>query len=180
MSVATFDIGTMDKKMVSRNLAVPPSGASAQESKFSRLGMLMGLTLLAAVVGGAVGFYLVLSVKAKLTTVLAAEQDAEKQKINSTLTSYRLAPLVANLGDPPSTWIRLEVAMLYDGKAVQNPEILAAQISADLLGYLKTLAMAQLVGASSFQNLRDDLNERANIRSNGAVQSIVIQSLVLQ
>ena len=38
----------------------------------------------------------------------------------------------------------------------------------------------QIEGANGFQNLREDLNERARVRSGGRVREVVIQSLVVE
>ena len=57
---------------------------------------------------------------------------------------------------------------------------MAAQISDDLVAFAKTLTLSQLQGASGLQNLRDDLNERAAVRSQGKVREVVIETLVVQ
>ena len=58
---------------------------------------------------------------------------------------------------------------------------MAAQISDDLVAFLKTLTIRQLQGASGLQNLREDLNERApSVRSDGKVTEVVIEALVVQ
>jgi flagellar FliL protein len=40
--------------------------------------------------------------------------------------------------------------------------------------------MSQIEGPIGLQNLRQELNERASIRSNGAVKELVIRTLVVQ
>jgi flagellar FliL protein len=81
---------------------------------------------------------------------------------------------------PQDTWIRLEASLLFDEKAVPHPEALGAQISDDILAFLRTATLTQIQGISGLQNLRQDLNERVAIRSNGAVKELVIRTLVLQ
>ena len=56
----------------------------------------------------------------------------------------------------------------------------AARISDDLLAFVKTLTMAQLQGASGLQHLREDLTERALVRSDGRVREVMIETLVVQ
>jgi flagellar FliL protein len=45
---------------------------------------------------------------------------------------------------------------------------------------MRTLSEAQIGGASGLQHLREDLNERAAIRSGGLVRELIIQTLVVQ
>ena len=93
---------------------------------------------------------------------------------------FDLPPIVTNLGSPQEMWIRLETSMLYDSTTVKHPEALAAEIANDLLAYLRTVAVTQIQGPIGLQNLRQDLNERASIRSNGAVKELVMKTLVIQ
>jgi flagellar protein FliL len=93
---------------------------------------------------------------------------------------FDLPPIVTNLSVPQDTWIRLEASLLFDTKAVPHPEAMGAEISGDILAFLRTTTLAQIQGIAGLQNLRQDLNERVAIRSNGAVKEIVIRTLVLQ
>lgn len=167
--------------MASQDVPALPSNPSLSQSKLHRLGVLVGLTLFAGAVGASVGYYLVLSIKAKLVdTMSTIEKENSPSKLGANVNAWPLPPIIANLADPPNSWIRLETVMLFDSKIVPKPEVLSMQLTTDVLGYLKTLSVAQLAGPSGFQNLRDDLNERAHIRSNGAIQELVIQALVIQ
>ena len=91
-----------------------------------------------------------------------------------------LPPIVTNLGSPQETWVRLETSMVFDPAAVKQPETLAAQIANDILAYMRTVSLTQIQGPIGLQNLRQDLNERAAIRSSGAVKELAIRTLVLQ
>ena len=42
------------------------------------------------------------------------------------------------------------------------------------------MTLTQIEGASGFQHLREDLNERARIRSGGKVRDLVIQALIVE
>ncbi|MCP4559584.1 MAG: flagellar basal body-associated FliL family protein [Bosea sp.] len=96
------------------------------------------------------------------------------------LTLKKLAPIITNLADPADTWIRLEVAVLVERKAVVSVEPLIAAIGEDLLAFLRSVSARQLEGAAGLKNLREDLNERAAIRSKGLVRDVVIETLVVQ
>jgi flagellar protein FliL len=93
---------------------------------------------------------------------------------------FDLPAIVTNLGSPQDTWIRLEASFLYDPKVTQHPEALGGQIGDDILAFLRTISLTQVQGIAGLQNLRLDINERAAIRSNGAVKELVIRSLVIQ
>ena len=91
-----------------------------------------------------------------------------------------LPPIVTNLGSPSEMWVRLETSMIFDSSAIKQPETVAAEIANDLLAYLRTVSVTQIQGPIGLQNLRQDINERASIRSNRAVKELVIKTLVLQ
>jgi flagellar protein FliL len=42
------------------------------------------------------------------------------------------------------------------------------------------VTVARLDGPSALQHLRDDLNERASLRTGGRVSELIIQTLVIQ
>jgi flagellar FliL protein len=93
---------------------------------------------------------------------------------------YEMPPIVTNIGSPKDTWIRLEASIVFDAKTVEHPEMLAEDIAGDELAYLRTVALAQVEGPIGLENIRQDLNERAAIRSGGKVSELVIRTLVVQ
>ncbi len=93
---------------------------------------------------------------------------------------YDLPPIVANLGAPQDTWIRLEASMVFDPKILPHPEAVAGKIGEDILAYVRTVTLTQLQGPIGLQAIREDLNERAAIRSDGKVRELVLRTLVVQ
>jgi len=93
---------------------------------------------------------------------------------------FEMPPIVTNIGSPKDTWIRLEASIVFDAKTVQHPEALAEDIAGDELAYLRTISLAQVEGPIGLENIRQDLSERASIRSSGAVSELVIRTLVVQ
>jgi flagellar protein FliL len=91
-----------------------------------------------------------------------------------------LPPIVTNLADPSSAWVRLQAAVVVDRQTTTKPDVLGAEIADDILGFLKTMSIGQISGASGLQHLREDLSERASIRSQGHVRELIIQTLVVQ
>ena len=91
-----------------------------------------------------------------------------------------LSPIITNLGGPKAAWIRLEAAIVVVQDGGKDDNVLAGKITEDIVAYLRTVPMGQIEGANGFQNLREDLNERARVRSGGRVREVVIQSLVVE
>lgn len=91
-----------------------------------------------------------------------------------------LPPVVTNLGAPTDTWVRLEASIVFDRKRVLQPEVMAAEIAADELAYLRTVSLGQISGPTGLANVRQDLTDRAVVRSGGRVIELVLKTLVVQ
>ncbi|AZO21993.1 MULTISPECIES: flagellar basal body-associated FliL family protein [unclassified Mesorhizobium] len=105
------------------------------------------------------------------------EKAAEAGKPAPGPTVVQLAPITTNIASPGEVWIRLEASVLYD--APQPPEM-AEQIQQDLLAFVRTLKMHQIEGASGYQHLKADLDERAALRSGGHVKQVLIRTMLLE
>ena len=91
-----------------------------------------------------------------------------------------LPPVVTNIGSPTDTWVRMEASIVFDAKSTPHPEIMAAEIATDELAYLRTIALTQLQGPIGLENIRQDLTDRAVVRSGGKVTELVLRTLVVQ
>ena len=91
-----------------------------------------------------------------------------------------LPPIVTNIATPPDTWVRLEASIVYDPKQVPHPEVIAAEIATDELAYLRTISVNDLQGPIGLENIRQDLRDRALVRSAGKVEELLLKTLVLQ
>ncbi|WP_457582294.1 flagellar basal body-associated FliL family protein [Ensifer canadensis] len=89
----------------------------------------------------------------------------------------QLDPITTNLAYPSENWIRLEVALQFDG--VPDPAM-AEQIHQDIAAYLKTVSLQQIQGPRGFQYLRDDIQERVDLRSDGRVTNVMFRTFVIQ
>ncbi|TPM97769.1 flagellar basal body-associated FliL family protein [Mesorhizobium sp. B2-1-3A] len=92
-------------------------------------------------------------------------------------TLVALAPITTNMASPSDTWIRMEVSVVYDAP---QPPTMTEDIHQDLLAFVRTLKMHQIEGASGYQHLKADLEERASIRSQGHAKQILIRTLLLE
>ncbi|RWB75964.1 MAG: flagellar basal body-associated FliL family protein [Mesorhizobium sp.] len=107
----------------------------------------------------------------------AAEKQAEGGKAAVGPMLVQLAPITTNLASPSDVWIRLEASVLYD--APQPPE-LTEQIHQDLLAFVRTIKLHQIEGASGYQHLKADLEERAALRSGGHVKQVLVRTMLLE
>ena len=110
----------------------------------------------------------------------AAEAAPAPVTVPADSSLFDLSPIVTNLGAPQDTWIRLEASIVFDPKALPHPEAVAGKIGEDLLAYLRTVSLKQLEGPVGLQSIREDLNDRAAVRSEGKVRELIIRTLVVQ
>ena len=90
---------------------------------------------------------------------------------------FRLEPISTNLADPVDIWARMELALVFN----EAPDALVAEaIHQDFLAYLRTVKARQIQGASGFQHLKTDLEERARIRSDGRVAQVLVRTLLFE
>jgi flagellar FliL protein len=101
----------------------------------------------------------------------------QKPKHSESASLKPLPPIVTNLASPKETWIRVEASIVVGS---DGSDALAAAIAEDMIAYLRTVSLAQIEGPSGFLHLREDLNDRARIRSGGKVRELVVQGLVLE
>lgn len=89
----------------------------------------------------------------------------------------RLQPITTNLAFPSESWVRLEVSLVVKGE----PDIeMVELIHQDMLAYLRTLSLQQVQGARGFRYIREDLRERAVLRSKGNVENILVRTFVIE
>ena len=91
-----------------------------------------------------------------------------------------LPPVVTNLAAPFDTWVRMEGAVVFANVQEQSSEKLVEIIAGDILIFMRSLKLSQISGANGLLHLREDLTERARIRSDGKVSEIVVHSLVIE
>ena len=91
-----------------------------------------------------------------------------------------MPPIVTNIAAPADVWIRLEASLVFDAKTLPHPEVVAAEIATDELAYLHTVSINELQGPIGLENIRQDLRDRAYVRSGGKVSDLLIKTLVLQ
>lgn len=138
------------------------------------------LTLVALAAGGLAGLQLMDAAE----RAAEAQRNASARPVASAFTANarlrRLNPVVTNLAEPASVWARVEASMVTDSLSEEEASLLGARITEDVVAYLRSVSLPQLEGARGLQYLREDLNERAALRSGGKVRELIIETLVLQ
>lgn len=88
-----------------------------------------------------------------------------------------LEPITSNLAYPSQSWVRLEVALLFDGKP---DEKIAEEVHQDIMAYMRTVSLQQVQATRGFEYLREDIKERAAVRSEGHVKDVMFRTFVVQ
>nr|WP_274709360.1 flagellar basal body-associated FliL family protein [Nitratireductor luteus] len=90
---------------------------------------------------------------------------------------HALDPITTNLADPSEIWVRMEVALVF---SAQPDPALAEAIHQDLFAFMRTVKLRQIESASGFQHLKEDLLERARIRSDGQVENVLFRTFLFE
>ncbi|WP_026613216.1 flagellar basal body-associated FliL family protein [Ensifer aridi] len=139
------------------------------------------LTLVAGGGGWLVGVMLAPPPAEKTETAEIAPNATGEEEVPKIATEangiVELEPITTNLAYPSENWVRLEVALQFDGA----PDVtLAETIHQDIAAYLKTVSLQQIQGPRGFQYLRDDIQERVDLRSEGRVTNVMFRTFVIQ
>ena len=103
-----------------------------------------------------------------------------EQAVTAMMAIKPLPPITANLAQPKTTWIRLEASLVVKTDLGPESDVVASKVAQDIVGFLRTVTMDQISGPSGFQHLREDLNDRVRVRSEGKASELIIQSLILE
>ena len=161
--------------------------APKQSSTFAFIAVILILTGLGVGFGGLLG----LQLSSKMDTPTSSKAEARpgqnagpaqalKGRYPAGANLLSLPPIITNLASPGGTWIRLAASLIVDGEQTAEASVLTAQITEDIVAFLRTVSLVQIQGASGFQHLREDLNDRVRVRSGGKVRDLVIQSLIVE
>lgn len=158
--------------------------APKKPSKIGALVPILVLTLAAGGGGALIGKQIVAMTRAATDRAAAGPAGAKPAVAAAMPASERvlkeLAPVVTNLAAPDGSWIRLQTAIVYDKNDAPAMELVGRMVGEDILAFVRTLTLEQIQGASGLEALRDDLNERAQLRSDGKVRELLIEMLVVR
>jgi flagellar FliL protein len=159
----------------------PPKKKSAM---MMTIAAVAGVTIIAAAGGWFLGSMLAPAVEQPKHEAKKAEGDGEKKEDEGLPTIsteengvVQLEAITTNLAFPSDSWVRLEVALLFKDK----PDVkLAETIHQDIMVYLRTVTLQQIEGPRGFQYLKEDLEERADLISEGKISKILFRTFVIE
>lgn len=106
---------------------------------------------------------------------------AEKTISSQPRKYFSPAPLITNLKDPSQRWIRLDVAYTFEPEETDlEVQRIGEEMLQDTLVFLRTLTVGMLEGSLGLIYLREELVDRASIRSRGKAKDVIIRSMVIQ
>ena len=169
-----------------KNPAMDAPPAKGGPSLVIQLGMLVALTVAAAGMGWVSGGFLTGGKSDAQAHAPAAEGGHGKEAKEGVHdaaapageTVITLPAITTNIASPPDVWVRMEVSIVLD-EPPQTAD-LASAVSQDLIAYIRTIKMHEIEGASGFRHLRENLDERAALRSDGHVKQVLIRTLLFE
>jgi flagellar FliL protein len=116
--------------------------------------------------------------KAKDEAAQKKEGEAGLPRISTEANNVvQLEPVTSNLAYPSENWVRLEVALLFNGP----PDVkIAEDIHQDILAYIRTVSLQQIEGPRGFEYLKDDIQERVDLRAQGRVSKVMFRTFVIE
>ena len=169
---------------------VDETQAEAPAKKKSGLVVTIAAVAVVSIVGGAGGWFVgkmlapqVEPPKVEKSAEEAASAEGEKKEEGLPRAAteangvLQLEPITTNLAFPTDRWVRLEVAILFKDKP--DPK-LAETIHQDIAVYLRTVSLQQIEGPRGFQYLKEDLEERADMISEGKVSRLLFRTFLIQ
>lgn len=90
-----------------------------------------------------------------------------------------LPSIVTNLAGEDAPWLRLDVSVVVPNTTPQK-EQLAAQLSQDFLGYVRSLNVSELSGGTNLYLLKEDLTELAKARTSEGSLDVLIRSFLIE
>ncbi len=157
-------------------------GANKRKSLLLLIAGVAGLTILGGGGGWVLGGMIAPAVpEVEEPAAKEGEHGAKEEGIPKIATEANgvvlLDPVTTNLAYPSENWIRLEIALAFNGP----PELpLAEEIHQDILAYVRTVSLQQIEGPRGFQYLRDDIQERVALRSQGKVSKVMFRTMVIE
>lgn len=156
--------------------------------------MLIAAIAVLTLVGGGGGWLIGTLLAPKIAAVKEAEKAADAEKAAGAHGEgkdeeglpriaaeangiVQLEPITTNLAYPSESWIRLEVALLFNGAIDVK---IAEDVHQDILAYLRTVSLQQIEGPRGFQYLKDDIQERVDLRSEGRVSKVMFRTFVIE
>ena len=147
------------------------------------MSLIIGFVVVTGLAVGAGGMF-GLQVGSMTQQPASSKRDAKageevKGRYAATASLHALPAIVTNLASPERTWIRLEASIVLEEQTAEAKALTAA-VTEDLTGFLRTLSLPLIEGASGLLHLREDLNDRVRIRSAGKARDLIVHTLIVE
>lgn len=106
-----------------------------------------------------------------------AKEGGHGEEAPASETIIPISAITTNIAAPSDVWVRMEVSIVLDEP---QPAELPGIIQQDLLAYIRTVKMHEIEGASGFRHLKENIEERARVRSDGHVKQVLIRTLLFE
>ncbi len=162
-------------------IEVPFEGARENQRSSGFVAALVLLTLIGSGAGAGLAKYVADYTEEEVHGRLRQQQSfTETLPFSPSTRLQTLEPLVTNLASPQDAWIRLQASILLEDDPDGDVGVLKKKVEDDFLGYMRTLTLSHLEGGIGLQHLREDLTERAQTRTKGQVNEVILESVVIQ
>ncbi|RUO98716.1 flagellar basal body-associated FliL family protein [Hyphomicrobium sp.] len=136
--------------------------------------------LLGAGGGGAYGYFLLPDASAPPPQSAATAAPAPiPGRFPNDAVELAIPSVITDLETDPKIRARLDLSIIVAHGTPETTTLLG-EVREDVIAYLKGLTLADIQGARGFQNLREQLDDRARIRGRGAILGLLIGGLVLE
>jgi len=131
--------------------------------------------------GGAFGYFVIPSAPASQSKAApAAKSGAPKTgRFPNDALEIGVPSIIVDLKGEPRSRVRLDLSIVaVHGTSATGT--LKDEVREDVIAYLKGLTVADIQGVRGFQNLREQLDDRAKIRGRGAILGLLIGGFVIE
>jgi flagellar protein FliL len=114
------------------------------------------------------------------TTAEGAESNAPSAgRFPNDALEIQIPAIIVQLKGEPKTNVRLDLSIIA-AHGTNESGTLKSEIREDVIAFLEGLNVSDIQGVRGFQNLREQLDDRAKIRGRGAVLGLLIGGLILE
>ncbi len=133
--------------------------------------------------GGAFGFVLIPAQPSPPSPsedkVVVEQKAPAKGRFPTDAVEMQMPPVIVGLGPEPAKKVRIDLSIIA-ARGTTEPAVLKSEIREDVIAFLKGLTIEDIEGVRGFQNLRQQLDDRAKIRGRGAVLGLLIGGLIVE
>jgi flagellar FliL protein len=132
--------------------------------------------------GAALGYFVIpdgAATPAKQVSEVSEARGPATGRFPNDALEIPIPPVIVDLISEPRTKVRLDLSIIA---AHGTPETgsLKNEVREDVIAFLKGSSVNDIQGVRGFQNLREQLDDRAKIRGRGAILGLLIGGLVLE